>query len=965
MKHHIGRNIGNRKLYIVLGLSMGLLLTSVEALSSTRANSYLTLNGGSLNGNYISAYGIPYYVQGSLSASTSSSDINHRFPLNYATDTVIRTPDTFPDARLWAYANEKGSVHTALDGRGWSIIGRSLPREFWSRFVDYDLLDVELNWFWDFALDTAAPSQRVGFTLNPGFIEHRIYSTYGSNIQHPPITGSEFEVSLMNTYLWERPCTKDQQSTCQYWSELEVDQFYSVAQLSGFIHRDVGSTSYFCESMVCDNIVSEDPVWSTDQLEQSYYGIRWDSSGYKGELATTGQDAAYGRVEYYLNLYGVASNDGRGSQAKLSDPLDPFDPLNPVNSPELETVGLIPDDSAEKNRCRKIPPSDRYRINDDGTVHDNFTGLLWQRCPVNYTLSTGVAGDISDDRCIADNPGSETLDWTQALQSAADSNLANHNDWRLPNAKQLESLISPCEPAAIDYIAFPDTPAERHWSSTPTRSGQAWSVNFANGAIKPNDTSSPVYARLMRVTNEPAVAPKPSLSAGFGRTTEGDGGTNTTLSLPITLSRPSTTDVTVNYEISSGSAEAGVDFIAHSGMATIPAGSVGTQLDVEVIGDSEPERHEFFLLRLSNLSGDVSMANHVSLGRIVDNDRAYLGMPENIQLGEGDAGSFETFDLPVTLSQPAKQPVSVSYASRDDTAVAGTDFLALNGTLYFDVGEQVKIITLTSIGNDVGQNDRNFFVDLSNPVNAEFKNGFDPAEIAVRLVDDDGTSHYTALNDTGYTYCADTNNTWLSCPQAGYPNQDGDLGRDVTHNDDSDGRDGFSFTKLDSSGAALVDQTLDYSTAPWDCVRDEVTGLYWEVKTPRTDSSNLRSAGQTFTWYRTDIAFGTENGGVCADGLSCDTEKYVAAMNAANLCGFNDWRLPTVNEAFSIAIVGSTLAPDRLYFPNLGVDSWTSEMVLDELPTVNALWRIYSYGMRQQPHGDASVVRLVRGGQTP
>ena len=59
------------------------------------------------------------------------------------------------------------------------------------------------------------------------------------------------------------------------------------------------------------------------------------------------------------------------------------------------------------------------------------------------------------------------------------------------------------------------------------------------------------------------------------------------------------------------------------------------------------------------------------------------------------------------------------------------------------------------------------------------------------------------LNDTGITTCSDENTNGLSCPVSGYPGQDGEHGRDVTHNDDSDGHAGFSFTKLDANGNPL------------------------------------------------------------------------------------------------------------------------------------------------------------------
>ncbi|CAK8712687.1 hypothetical protein GKODMF_04265 [Candidatus Electrothrix gigas] len=125
-----------------------------------------------------------------------------------------------------------------------------------------------------------------------------------------------------------------------------------------------------------------------------------------------------------------------------------------------------------------------------------------------------------------------------------------------------------------------------------------------------------------------------------------------------------------------------------------------------------------------------------------------------------------------------------------------------------------------------------------------------------------------ALNDTGITWSgnyASGNNT--TCVASNVPDgdnvvtaQDCSHGRDAIHNDDSDGHAGFSYTKLDSNGEPLPDQTVDYATTPWACVKDNVTGLIWEVK---TDDDGLHDKDDTFTWYNTNSA---TNGSADDDG---------------------------------------------------------------------------------------------------
>jgi hypothetical protein len=171
----------------------------------------------------------------------------------------------------------------------------------------------------------------------------------------------------------------------------------------------------------------------------------------------------------------------------------------------------------------------------------------------------------------------------------------------------------------------------------------------------------------------------------------------------------------------------------------------------------------------------------------------------------------------------------------------------------------------------------------------------------------------STLNDTGITTCSDNSTNGLACPINDFPNQDAQVGRDKTKNDDSDGHAGFSFTKISDSGA-----TLAASATSWNCVKDNVTGLTWEIKT--TDSG-LHDMYNGYSWYEPDNTknggnAGTQNGGQCK-GSDCDTNAYVKAVNAIGYCSYKDWRLPTRQELMSIVDL-SRVNPtiDTTYFPN-------------------------------------------------
>lgn len=218
------------------------------------------------------------------------------------------------------------------------------------------------------------------------------------------------------------------------------------------------------------------------------------------------------------------------------------------------------------------------------------------------------------------------------------------------------------------------------------------------------------------------------------------------------------------------------------------------------------------------------------------------------------------------------------------------------------------------------------------------------------------------LNDTGVTSCANADARDLLCPVDQYPDQDAQQGRDLTHNDPADGLLGFSFTKLDASGQPLADQTVDYATTPWSCVKDNVTGLMWEVK---TDDGGLQDQDWRFVWYEPNIFnsgyAGTTTGGYCDVGGKCNSSTYSTRVNSTNYCGYSDWRLPTASELFGILPLESGLRFDNNFFPNAttGLPYWSIET-----NTVNRFqaWYIESSGfINAYNKSQYMSVRLVRG----
>jgi Calx-beta domain len=102
-------------------------------------------------------------------------------------------------------------------------------------------------------------------------------------------------------------------------------------------------------------------------------------------------------------------------------------------------------------------------------------------------------------------------------------------------------------------------------------------------------------------------------------------------------------------------------------------------------------------------------------------------VPATLSIGdtsivEGDAGT-RMAALTVNLSGPVHPPVKVSYSTANGSALAGSDYQALTGTLTFNKGQTVKTIQIPVMGDLIGEPDETFTVNLRNARRATIMDG--------------------------------------------------------------------------------------------------------------------------------------------------------------------------------------------------------------------------------------------------
>jgi Protein of unknown function (DUF1566) len=125
-------------------------------------------------------------------------------------------------------------------------------------------------------------------------------------------------------------------------------------------------------------------------------------------------------------------------------------------------------------------------------VTDQKTGLVWARCSVGQVLSVGSFGIGS--ACTGDP---SFLTHEQALSYAQ-----ARSGWRLPNVKELASLVQTCQTPTIDIDVFPNTWTGRYMSSSPyvESASLVWTVDFSDGSVGSYYRIYPSAVRLVRAS---------------------------------------------------------------------------------------------------------------------------------------------------------------------------------------------------------------------------------------------------------------------------------------------------------------------------------------------------------------------------------------------------------------------------------------------------------------------------------
>ncbi|WP_170114188.1 Calx-beta domain-containing protein, partial [Kangiella spongicola] len=272
--------------------------------------------------------------------------------------------------------------------------------------------------------------------------------------------------------------------------------------------------------------------------------------------------------------------------------------------------------------------------------------------------------------------------------------------------------------AGSDYVAT---------SGTLTFAGTAGEVEVINVTINDDSLLEATETFEINLSNSSNTAVSINTPQGIGTITDNDAASIVINDVTVDESGPNaiftvtlTGNVqggfTVDYATADDTATAGSDYTATSNTLTFAGNNGETQtFSVPITDDGLAEATETFFANLSNISNTlVTIADAQGVGSITDNDNASLAI-DDVTVNEA-AGTAE---FTVTLTGDVQGGVTVDFATADDTALAGSDYVANSNTLTFaGTNGETQTISVDITNDSLVEATESFFVNLSNVNNA-------------------------------------------------------------------------------------------------------------------------------------------------------------------------------------------------------------------------------------------------------
>lgn len=324
--------------------------------------------------------------------------------------------------------------------------------------------------------------------------------------------------------------------------------------------------------------------------------------------------------------------------------------------------------------------------------------------------------------------------WTGTTKAIDHNGYTVGDKYYMSNYRRGLTVLDISEPRVPRESGFFDTfpvPAEN-----TARFNGAWGVYpfLPSGTLLVSDIENGLYM----LKDNSVAAPASAGSLGLELAEAGAQETAGSLSLRVTRTGGSAGAVSARYATADGTAVAGRDYTATSGTLSWADGDGAAKtVRVPLLDDTEVEAEERFSLSLSEAGGGAALGQATATIRLSSEDQA----PVNAGKLGFTAASAEAAETAGTLSVAVARTggsggaVSVKYATADGSAVAGSDYSAVSGTLSWADGETgSKTIAVPLLDDTAVEGVEQFSLKLSEPGGNA---GLEQAELSVRLSSND------------------------------------------------------------------------------------------------------------------------------------------------------------------------------------------------------------------------------------
>ena len=193
--------------------------------------------------------------------------------------------------------------------------------------------------------------------------------------------------------------------------------------------------------------------------------------------------------------------------------------------------------------------------------------------------------------------------------------------------------------------------------------------------------------------------------------------TNNEASFPVSLqielsATASEKTVTVDYTTQSTGSASTADYQSQADSFSFAPGETIKTITIPIIDDALSEGPETFEVIIDNTTNTTVAAGQGTATVTITDDE---GLPQISIAGATVSEAAGTVTLTVQQTLQSEDNVSVSYTTTNGTALAGSDFVAVNDNITIPAGQTSATFDITINNDSTDENNENFTVQLSNP----------------------------------------------------------------------------------------------------------------------------------------------------------------------------------------------------------------------------------------------------------